>query len=383
MTQFSYRGGVLFCEDVSINDMARNVGTPFYCYSVGALEQNYRSFVGAFDGLDKEICYAVKSNSNQAVIRLFANLGAGADEDAVTDLGMAVALLLAGAAEGDVLQDRDIVLDPSLVNVALLEEKRGSTEIGIGSNLLSSPWVNQLVRLNRCFVVERSGSARDRYNHSLRTAAYIQHVIGNGTAVWLAHREGRAKDGRDETAPALIRTLSNNCDPDTWNALNVVPVSISYEWDPCDAMKVNEVLHRMKYGSYEKAQGEDELSMWTGLAGQKGRVHIEFGEVVKWETHLEERKPERGMATKFDESLMGGMKIWPNQLLASEALGRETTSLHSEDKPSEMDRQAWNLRKRNIEDSLFEMGWSRELAVEAWCKMLAAPLELRRSLLND
>ena len=278
---------------------------------------------------------------------------------------------------------RDIVLDPSLVNVALLEEKRGSTEIGIGSNLLSSPWVNQLVRLNRCFVVERSGSARDRYNHSLRTAAYIQHVIGNGTAVWLAHREGRAKDGRDETAPALIRTLSNNCDPDTWNALNVVPVSISYEWDPCDAMKVNEVLHRMKYGSYEKAQGEDELSMWTGLAGQKGRVHIEFGEVVKWETHLEERKPERGMATKFDESLMVGMKIWPNQLLASEALGRETTSLHSEEKPSEMDRQAWNLRKRNIEDSLFEMGWSRELAAEAWCKMLAAPLELRHSLLND
>ena len=278
---------------------------------------------------------------------------------------------------------RDIVLDPSLVNVALLEEKRGSTEIGIGSNLLSSPWVNQLVRLNRCFVVERSGSARDRYNHSLRTAAYIQHVIGNGTPVWLAHREGRAKDGRDETAPALIRTLSNNCDPDTWNALNVVPVSISYEWDPCDAMKVNEVLHRMKYGSYEKAQGEDELSMWTGLAGQKGRVHIEFGEVVKWETHLEERKPERGMATKFDESLMCGMKIWPNQLLASEALGREATTRHSEEKPSEMDRQAWNLRKRNIEDSLSEMGWSRELAAEAWCKMLAAPLELRRSLLND
>jgi len=91
MTQFSYCGGVLFCEDVSINDMARNVGTPFYCYSAEALEQNYRSFVGAFDGLDKEICYAVKSNSNQAVIRLFANLGAGADVVSEGELRRALA----------------------------------------------------------------------------------------------------------------------------------------------------------------------------------------------------------------------------------------------------------------------------------------------------
>ena len=91
MTQFSYRGGILFCEDVSINDMARNVGTPFYCYSAEALEQNYRSFVSAFDGLDKEICYAVKSNSNQAVIRLFANLGAGADVVSEGELRRALA----------------------------------------------------------------------------------------------------------------------------------------------------------------------------------------------------------------------------------------------------------------------------------------------------
>ena len=72
---------------------------------------------------------------------------------------------------------RDIVLDPSLVNVALLEHGRGSTEIGIGSNLLSSPWISDLVRLNRCFVVERSGSARERYEHSQRTARYIRHVV--------------------------------------------------------------------------------------------------------------------------------------------------------------------------------------------------------------
>ena len=156
--------------------------------------------------------------------------------------------------------------------MALLDRGRTSTEIGIGSNLLGSEWVRNLVRLNRCFVVKREGSARDRFNSSVRTAAYIRNVIQSDTPVWLAHREGRAKDGVDATAPALIRTLSDGCSPDIWNRLKVVPVSISYEWDPCDALKVNELLHRAKNGTYEKAPGEDEQSMWMGLAGQKGRV---------------------------------------------------------------------------------------------------------------
>lgn len=277
---------------------------------------------------------------------------------------------------------RDIVLDPSLLNVALLEEGRGSTEIGIGSNLLSKPWVNDLVRLNRCFVVERSGSARERYEHSLRTAAYIQHVTRQSTPVWLAHREGRAKDGRDTTAPALMRTLSNNGDAEVWNALRVVPVSISYEWDPCDAMKVNELLHLEENGEYIKSPGEDERSMWTGLMGQKGRVHLEFGDMLFWES-FEQVKPERTMAKALDRSLHRGMKVWPNQRLAAEHLGLDRELYAHIPEPSKEDRDFWTSRKEQVEAEVVALGWSQEQVARTWCGMLAAPLALRKTLLEE
>ena len=278
---------------------------------------------------------------------------------------------------------RDIVLDPSLVNVALMDHGREATEIGIGSNLLGSPWVRQLVKLNRCFVVERSGSARERYRHSLDTAAYIQGAIRSGTPVWLAHREGRSKDGRDATAPALIRTLSSNGDVSTWNALKVVPVSISYEWDPCDALKVNELLHLETHGEYQKSAGEDEQSMWTGLVGQKGQVHLEFGNLFQWPKDASDVKPERQLAQAFDRELLRGMKVWPNQILAAEALG-VTVPFHAEGvKPTAEDRSQWLQRKTSIEEVLAEKGWSREQAAHRWCQTLMAPLTHRASLLDD
>ena len=278
---------------------------------------------------------------------------------------------------------RDIVLDPSLVNVALMDNGREATEIGIGSNLLGSPWVRQLVKLNRCFVVERSGSARERYSHSLDTAAYIQRAIRSGTPVWLAHREGRSKDGLDATAPALIRTLSSNGDAQTWNALNVVPVSICYEWDPCDAFKVNELLHLETHGEYHKSAGEDERSMWAGLVGQKGQVHLEFGNLFHWPKDTPDVKPERKLAEAFDKELLRGMKVWPNQVLAAEALGVEVP-FHAEGvKPTADDRAQWLQRKTSIEDALTEKGWSREQAAQRWCQTLVAPLANRSSLLDD
>ena len=278
---------------------------------------------------------------------------------------------------------RDIVLDPSLVNVALMDHGREATEIGIGSNLLGSPWVRQLVKLNRCFVVERSGSARERYRHSLDTAAYIQGAIRSGTPVWLAHREGRSKDGRDTTAPALIRTLSSNGDVSTWNALKVVPVSISYEWDPCDALKVNELLHLETHGEYQKSAGEDERSMWTGLVGQKGQVHLEFGNLFQWPKDAPDVKPERQLAQAFDRELLRGMKVWPNQILAAEALG-VTVPFHAEGvKPTAEYRSQWLQRKTSIEEALAEKGWSREQAAHRWCQTLMAPLTHRASLLDD
>ena len=293
--------------------------------------------------------------------------------------------------QGDALKEgmlflsnhRDIVLDPSLVNVALMDSGREATEIGIGSNLLSSPWVRQLVKLNRCFVVERSGTARERYTHSLDTAAYIHKAIHSGTPVWLAHREGRSKDGRDATAPALIRTLSNNGDEVTWDVMNPVPVSISYEWDPCDAFKVNELLHLETHGEYQKSPGEDEQSMWAGLVGQKGQVHLEFGDVFRWPSNVPEVKPERLLANLFDQQLLLGMKVWPNQVLAAEALGYALPDHANGVLPTTKDRADWNQRKSSVEDALAEKGWSKEQAAHRWCQTLVAPLEHRAALLDN
>lgn len=278
---------------------------------------------------------------------------------------------------------RDIVLDPSLVNMALLDRGRTSTEIGIGSNLLGSEWVRNLVRLNRCFVVKREGSARDRFNSSVRTAAYIRNVIHNDTPVWLAHREGRAKDGVDATAPALIRTLSDGCSPDIWNRLKVVPVSISYEWDPCDALKVNELLHRAKNGTYEKAPGEDEQSMLMGLAGQKGRVHVAMADCMPWMGPEDGERPERFMAERFDRCLLQNMKPWPNQHLAAQHLGLDNETVALAPKPTEEETRSWNLRLQAIQKFLEPQGWSHEEVATQWCEMLAAPLSHKLSLLTE
>ena len=277
---------------------------------------------------------------------------------------------------------KDIVLDPSFLNVVLLEQGLPATEIGIGSNLLASPWVNALVRLNRCFVVERSGSARDRYQHSLRTAAYIRHITAQGQPVWLAHREGRAKDGVDATAPALIRTLSDNSQPQMWNALHVSPVSLSYEWDPCDGMKVRELLMRERDGDYTKAGGEDQRSMLLGMIGDKGRVHFHFNASVPWEDPTEGLRPEQHMATKVDEVLMTGMRFWPNQRLCGEWLGLEPEVLAPAPEPTQADRQAWQTRLSTISGQLEAEGWSVEQVSRKWCEITSAPLTHRHALLH-
>ena len=278
---------------------------------------------------------------------------------------------------------KDIVLDPSFLNVVLLGQGLPATEIGIGSNLLSSPWVNALVRLNRCFVVERSGSARDRYQHSLRTAAYIRHVTAQGQPVWLAHREGRAKNGVDATAPALIRTLSDNGHPDTWNALQVSPVSLSYEWDPCDGMKVLELLTRDRDGDYIKTEGEDQRSMLLGMVGDKGRVHFHFNPSVPWEGPAEGLRPEQHMATKVDKALMTGMRFWPNQRLCGEWLGLAPEVLAPAPEPSQEDRDAWKTRLSAIVDQLTVAGWSEEEVSRKWCEITSAPLAHRHALLHQ
>ena len=183
---------------------------------------------------------------------------------------------------------RDIALDPAFVSYALWKENAPTTRIAIGDNLLTKDYVSALMRLNKSFIVNRSEKAPRKMLAALKQlSAYITYSITvEKSNIWIAHREGRAKNGWDATEPAIIKMLTINQNrktetfSDTINALNIVPVSISYELDPLDAAKSNELYETDETGVYQKGEQEDIQSIAAGISGQKGRVHVAFGEVL-------------------------------------------------------------------------------------------------------
>lgn len=182
---------------------------------------------------------------------------------------------------------RDITLDPAFVNWTLYHSDCNTLRIAIGDNLLTKPYVSDLMRLNKSFIVNRSAKApREKLKAAKHLSAYIHHSIVNEQSnIWIAQREGRAKDGVDKTNPAVLSMLTLN-KPKTQDyasyvqQLRIVPVSISYELDPCDGAKANELYQLQSEGSYQKQEQEDIKSIATGIAGQKGHIHLAFGKVL-------------------------------------------------------------------------------------------------------
>ncbi|MCB1854936.1 MAG: 1-acyl-sn-glycerol-3-phosphate acyltransferase [Halieaceae bacterium] len=180
---------------------------------------------------------------------------------------------------------RDIAMDPAFTNYALHRAGRDTVRIAIGDNLLTKPWVSDLMRLNKSFIVKRSVSGpRELLASSRLLANYIQHsLLQEHAPVWIAQREGRAKDGVDRTEPAVIKMLAMSRDKASQTfgehiaSLGIVPVAISYELDPCDALKANELYQKATAGHYLKGAQEDVASIGQGIAGNKGRVHVAFG----------------------------------------------------------------------------------------------------------
>ena len=185
---------------------------------------------------------------------------------------------------------RDIAMDPAFVNWGLFHNGMDTVRIAIGDNLLRKPYVSDLMRLNKSFIVNRSASGvREKLKALTQLSSYIDHSISSGHSIWLAQREGRAKDGNDRTDPAILKMLHVGPKKrglsfsEAASALNIVPVSISYEFDPCDAMKARELQALDAEGSYEKSQFEDIDSIVQGIVGYKGDVHVAFGEPVRGE----------------------------------------------------------------------------------------------------
>ena len=210
---------------------------------------------------------------NDAIRRIIAETTSGFTHHGLHHLRRGQAYLF-------VSNHRDITLDAFLLQHLLIEHRGDTSHIVFGQNLLSLPIMEVLFRSNKLIRMERGGSPRAFYNSLQHLSDYLNHlVVDRRQSVWIAQRNGRAKDGIDTTAPAMLKmlTLGGKGDPlQTLRDLHLVPVSINYEWDPCDAMKATERL-QSRDGAYQKAPDEDLKSVVTGIIGHKGHIHMEIG----------------------------------------------------------------------------------------------------------
>jgi len=217
---------------------------------------------------------------------------------------------------------RDIVLDVALVNLALHKSGLETVEAAVGDNLLSKKWVADLMRINKSFIVKRSEeNKRAMLKASKELSAYIHYALTEKRQnIWIAQREGRAKDGLDITNPALISMLLLNKEKavtieEYLQTLNIVPVSISYEFDPCDRDKAIELSTIDETGSYEKGEHEDLNSITQGMVGDKGKVHLTFCKPITGEF-----ESSKEIAEAIDEQVINNYKLYESNLSAYSAL---------------------------------------------------------------
>lgn len=225
---------------------------------------------------------------------------------------------------------RDIVMDPSLMNYALhLVSNSPSPRIAIGDNLLKKQYVADLMRLNKSFVVRRSVVGRkEKLLAYQQLSAYINYsLLQDRESVWIAQAEGRAKDGNDKTDPALLKMLHMSRKEENFadviGSLHLLPVSISYEYDPCDLMKARELYIKATEGKYIKAEGEDDRSIALGITGHKGRVHVHFGKPII--TGFDDSKE---LADLVDKQILGNYHLYPVNYLAYAMWDRADTGLN-------------------------------------------------------
>ncbi len=214
---------------------------------------------------------------------------------------------------------RDIAMDPSFVNWGLYHHGHGTVRIAIGDNLLRKPYVTDLMRLNKSFIVKRSVKAPREMMKALSTlSAYIFDSLQTGNNIWIAQKEGRAKDGDDKTEAAILKMLYMNGKKskvdfaEYINQLKIVPVAISYEYDPGDVSKAKELYQTANEGGYQKSEFEDIESIVQGIVGYKGHVNVAFGEPLSGGFEDAEQ-----VARALDSEIARLFYLHPSNLLAA------------------------------------------------------------------
>jgi len=215
---------------------------------------------------------------------------------------------------------RDITLDPALLNYRLYARGLEAAEIAFGDNLLINDFIAWMIRLNRSFIVKRNLPLVRQLEASTKLSGYIFYTINKGRSVWIAQREGRAKDGNDITNPAVISMLylsQRGKMPlaDFINKLHLVPVAVSYEYDPCDRMKALEILKQKNTGEQVKSASDDLISMNRGITGYKGRVH--YSASAPLDIGITN---EKDIASAIDRAIQVSYHLWPSNYLAFDRL---------------------------------------------------------------
>jgi len=215
---------------------------------------------------------------------------------------------------------RDIAMDPSFVNWALYSEDFKTVRIAIGDNLLSKPFVSDLMRMNKSFIVKRSVTGvREMMKSLSHLSDYICSSLKEDSSIWIAQKEGRAKDGFDKTDPAIIKMFYVNGKkqkipfPDYIKSLNIVPVAVSYELDPCDQQKARELYEKAEFGEYKKSEFEDIESIVSGIIGKKGHVHVAFGKPL-----ISAFENADQVAEEIDAQIYQNYFLHPSNLIAAE-----------------------------------------------------------------
>lgn len=225
---------------------------------------------------------------------------------------------------------RDIVLDSALLDVLLYDAGFNTTcEIAIGDNLLSLPWVKDLVRLNKSFIVQRSLSPREFLMASKKMAEYMHYVVGEkNDNIWIAQREGRAKDSNDRTQPSILKMMAmggEGSPVDRLRQLHIVPLAISYEYDPCDFLKSAEFQLRRDVPGWKKTALDDVNSMRTGIMGYKGGVHYHCAPCI--DGFLDNLSPDIPktkvfdvIAEHIDKEIFRNYRLYPSNYIALDML---------------------------------------------------------------
>lgn len=225
---------------------------------------------------------------------------------------------------------RDIVLDSGLLDMVLFAQMGLNTvEIAIGDNLLIYPWIKTLVRLNRSFIVTRKGGIREMLQSSIRLSSYMHYVIGEKKApVWIAQREGRSKDSTDHTQESLLKMFAmggEGSPAERLIGLNLAPLAISYEYDPCDWLKAMEFQMKRDNPEHKKSQADDLMNMKTGIFGYKGRVHYQAAEcmndfIATLPADMSKNDFYTAIAQEIDRRIYANYLLYPGNYVAIDLL---------------------------------------------------------------